>query len=547
MTLNSPSCSCISQAKIPRASRLLLDYLYDFEKVSPFYPHSPFRLESYRVLADQLRFPESQRKALRDILWRQNQAFGCGESALANIDRLAEPGTFAVVTGQQVGLFSGPSFALYKALTTVRLAAYLSEQGIPSVPVFWAATEDHDLEEVSTCTLLDNNYEAVTLRVEGERPAPRCPVGQVEIPSSIPEVLSQVRQLLPDGPGRDQLMVDLEECYQPGTGWGKAFCRLMARLFQSWGVVLVDPSDEGIQQLASGVYRQASDQAGPILAALKERSQALLHEGYHAQVHLQEESTLLFANVGGNRVALRREGEAFHIDGNPRMKLSEVGDWISRSPQDFSANVLLRPLVQDRLLPTIAYVAGPSELAYLGQAQVLYQDFGRPQPVIFPRAGFTLVDPRSRRWLDKYGLQVEDVWKGAGHLGGRIAAAGGAAPGWSERFDESRKSVIHALEGLRKDIEVLDPTLLEALTHSRDKVVYQLDRLQGKLTRSALQRSENLAKHEKLLLRFLFPQKNLQEREVSGIYFLGRAGYELLHRIYECIQVHSSEHQVIKL
>ena len=547
MTLNSPSCSCIPHTRIPRASRLLLDYLYDFEKVSPFYPQSPFRLESYRALADQLRYPEGQRKALRDILRRQNQAFGCGGFTLSNIDRLAEPGTFAVVTGQQVGLFSGPSFALYKALTTVRLAAYLSEQGIPSVPVFWAATEDHDLEEVSTCTLLDNDYEAVTLRVKGDRPAPLCPVGQAKIPSSIPEVLSQVRQLLPDGPGRDRLMADLEECYRPGTGWGKAFCLLMARLFQSWGVVLVDPSDEGIQQLVSGVYRQASEEAGPIFAALKERSRALLQEGYHAQVHLQEESTLLFANVGGNRVALRREGEAFHIDGNPQMKLSEVGDWISRSPQDFSANVLLRPLVQDRLLPTLAYIAGPSELAYLGQAQVLYQDFGRPQPVIFPRAGFTLVDFRSRRWLDKYGLQVEDVWKGGGHLGGRIAAAGGVAPGWSERFDESRKSVIHALEGIRKDIEVLDPTLLEALTHSREKVVYQIDRLQGKLTRSALQRSENLAKHEKLLLRFLFPQKNLQEREMSGIYFLGRAGYELLQRIYDCIQVRSSEHQLMEI
>ena len=142
---------------------------------------------------------------------------------------------------------------------------------------------------------------------------------------------------------------------------------------------------------------------------------------------------------------------------------------------------------------------------------------------------------------------MEDVWKGAGHMGGRIAAAGGGAPGWSERFDESRKSVVHALEGLRKDIEVLDPTLLEALTHSRDKVVYQLDRLQGKLTRSALQGSENLAKHEKLLLRFLFPQKNLQEREVSGIYFLGRAGSEVLHRIYECVQVRSSEHQLIEI
>ena len=547
MMLDSSSSDSVPHTENPKASRLFLDYLYDFKKVSSFYQYPPFHPGSYRALSKQLDYPDARKKILCNILRKQNQEFSCGESTLSNIDRLAEPGTFAVVTGQQVGLFSGPSFALYKALTTVRLAAYLSEEGIPSVPVFWAATEDHDLDEVSTCNMLDSQYKLITLRASGERPSPKCSVGQVQIPPSIEEILLQVRQLLPDGPSVNRLVNDLEDCYQPGASWGKAFCSLMARLFEPWGVVLVDPSDASIQQLASDVYQKAANQASQILDSLKDRSQALLHAGYHAQVHLQEGSTLLFTNSKGSRVAVRQGGGAFHVDGIPDMSPLDMVNWISRSPHDFSSNVLLRPLVQDHLLPTLAYVAGPSEVAYLGQANALYQKLGRPQPVIFPRAGFTLVDSRTWRWLDKYGLQVEDAWKGIEHLEKCIAAASGISPGWSERFNESRKSVLDALECLRKDVKLLDPTLLEALNHSKEKIAYQLTRLQGKLARSTLQRSEILAKHKKLLLRFLFPQKNLQEREVSGIYFLGHTGYELLSRIYDRIKISSSDHQLIKL
>jgi uncharacterized protein YllA (UPF0747 family) len=212
---------------------------------------------------------------------------------------------------------------------------------------------------------------------------------------------------------------------------------------------------------------------------------------------------------------------------------------------DFSPNVLLRPLVQDSLLPTLAYVAGPSELAYLGQAQSLYQALHRPQPVIFPRAAFTLLDSRTDRLLEKYKLSLEDVWMGDEHLSQKIAASG-FAEGWSERFDQGERELGQLLDRLQGDFEKLDPTLLDTLQHTKEKMKYQMERLRGNLTRAALGRSDLLVRHVQALSRFLLPHKDLQERRVGGAYFLGRAGYELLDRLLAQIQVRCSDHQTLK-
>src|SRR2546422_9569554 len=163
--------SCIPLTRVPKSSALLTDYLYHYDRIATFYNGSPFDLSSYKALAAGLRNLGHNRRELTEILRRQNEAFGCGEQTFANIRRLSDPATFAVVTGQQVGLLSGPAFTLYKALTAVKLAQSLSEQGLPSVPVFWLATEDHDLEEVAHTAGFDQEYNLVPLADAGEGPS----------------------------------------------------------------------------------------------------------------------------------------------------------------------------------------------------------------------------------------------------------------------------------------------------------------------------------------------------------------------------------------
>lgn len=540
------NCLCVPYTRVPKSSALLVDYLYHFDRLARFYNGSPFDPASFQAVASQLRVSDSTRRDVAKVLARQNRAFGCSQPTLDNIQLLAQPGTFAVVTGQQVGLLSGPAFTLYKALTAVKLAQSLSEQGLRAVPVFWLATEDHDLEEVAAVSILNDEYEQVVLRDSGVRPAPRSPVGRVKLSAEIAAALDQLETIVPPSEVRDSLMQDLRECYHPGAAWGEAFGRFMTRLFGRWGVVLLDPLDDAIHRIAAPVYQQAVSQAPALRKTLLERSVALVRAGYHAQVHVTEDSTLLFVTRDGNRLPLHQRNGEFLLDDSENISAEDSKALAENSPEILSSNVLLRPVVQDTLLPTVAYVAGPSELAYFAQANALYEAFGRPQPVVFPRGAFTLVDRRVRRLMEKYQLSLEDVWHGRENLNRKIAATGfsqGGAEGWSERFDQSEKDLAGLLERLRRDIELLDPTLLDSLKHTEEKIRYQMEHLRGKISRAALQRSDLLGRHEETLLRFLTPRKDLQEREVSGVYFLERAGYSLLDRLLAQVQTRSSDHQ----
>jgi bacillithiol biosynthesis cysteine-adding enzyme BshC len=536
----------ISYRQVPHSSALFLDYLYQFDKVSGFYNYSPYLFSSYEAVASRLPSFEGKRAEVCAILMRQNKAFGCGAATFENLQRFTQTGCFAVVTGQQVGLLGGPAFTIFKALTTVRLANYLTERGIPVVPVFWFATEDHDLAEVAEVATLDDEYNLIPLTDHGDSPSPRSPVGTVRLTAESTQALAQLEACLPPGPPRDALLQDLRETYTPGATWVEAFGGFMARLLSRWGVIFLNPLDPAVHQLSAAVYAQALERAPDLRSKLLQRSQSLIRSGYHAQVKVTEDSTLVFVTREGNRLPIGQHDGEFSVEGTPATRIEELRRELSDDPLAFTPNALLRPIVQDTLLPTIAYVAGPSELAYLAQAQVLYETFGRPEPVFFPRAAFTLVDHRIQRLLDKYRLSVEDVWLGEEHLSGKIAAVG-LAEGWSDRFDQVQQDMASVLARLRGDIERLDPTLLEALHHAQEKIQYQMDRLRGKVNRAGLGRSELLQRHAQALARFLMPQKDLQERRVGGAYFLGRAGYELLPRLLSEIQIDRPGHQVMGL
>lgn len=538
----------IPYSRVPKSSALFLDFVSQFDKVKQSYTAPPFEILSYKNLAASLGDSYGPRQALSEILIQQNKAFGCGETTLENIRRLSQPGTFAVVTGQQVCLFAGPAFTIYKALTAVKLALWLSEQGLPTVPIFWLATEDHDLPEVSRMAVLDEDYQRVELADEGQGASAQSSVGYVKLSGAITSILDRFESTLPAGEARDRLMQDLRASYQPGMTWGDSFARFVTRLFSKWGVILLDPLSDPIHKLALPLYEQALTQAPMLRQRLQERSRQLVEAGYHAQVHVAEDSTLLFVNRDGDRVSIREDGGRYFYHDGEKLDLKGLRDRLHAKPIDFTANALLRPVVQDALLPTVAYVAGPSELTYHAQSQVLYQSFNRPQPIVFPRAAFSLIDRRTERLLEKYHLQLDDVWQGEEHLRRAVAAAAfgdTGSGGWPARMEETVREIDRLLERLRGDVAALDPTLVDTVKHTQEKMAFQMDRLQGKISRAVLDRSELAAKHELALARFLTPGNDLQEREVGGIYFLGRVGYELLGNLLAQIQTDSANHLLL--
>lgn len=520
--------SCIRHTDLPHASRLFTDFLYHYDRVATFYGHRPLSPSSYRAAIEKMHYPDERRAALVRALRRSNE-----DSPL--LELLAQPDTVAVVTGQQVGLFSGPAYTIYKALTAARIAHQLTEQGIRAVPVFWLATEDHDFEEVNHCRVFDEQHRPVLLQVPNGA-GNQTPVGTIPL-RDVP--VAALRQALSGFPFGDSVAAAVEEAYVPGQTLGAAFANLLKRLLARYGFVFLDPMTPEIRELTAPVLRKALDAAPDLTAKLLARNRELEQKGYHAQVHVEPETSLFFLLENGKRLTLRRSNN--HYTARDRRftaeELKDLADHIS-------PNALLRPVVQDYILPTVAYTAGPAELAYFAQSEVLYETLLGRMPVSVPRSGFTLIDDRTLKLMKRYHLSFQDVLRGEAVVRDQIAR-NLVPPALKQRFGETVQSVARDLDRLREDLKAFDVTLAAALEKSRAKILYQLSKNERKAANEALRRDERAANDAAWISGLIYPQKHLQERYYSILPFLARHGLDLVDRLYENVHLECPDHLVI--
>ncbi|HEY6938911.1 MAG TPA: bacillithiol biosynthesis cysteine-adding enzyme BshC [Terriglobales bacterium] len=535
---------CLPFTLIPHTTPLFTDLLYNYPKVRKFYPRSPDLAQWAKEQAGLIRYDSSRRQKVAAILERQNRSWGASAETLKNVQRL-RAGAACVVTGQQVGLFGGPLFSIFKAMGAIRLAEKATELGVDCVPMFWLATEDHDLAEINHTTLLasDGSLQTVATTTQG---APDAPVSEIRLGEEILQPLQALEAAL----GDSEITGLLRRCYQPGGTLGSAFAKLFAALVGRWGVVMLDASDPELHTLAQPIYHAAIERAEELDQALLERDRELLSSGYHDQVKVTELSTLLFTVQNGSRVVIHRasgaaRGADFRV-GEEKISREELLKRIDAEPQHFSANVLLRPVVQDYLLPTLAYTGGPAECAYFAQAAVVYERLlGRVTPAV-PRFSATLIEPKAASLLERYSLRLTDVFEGPERLRERLAERA-LPPDLKAAFEAAEKSLDQSLGRILVSLERLDPTLTDAAQNAGSKMHYQLDRLQGKAARAELLRNEVLDRHAGLLNNTLFPHKELQEREIGGVSFLARHGMELLERLYQAANGSCPDHQVVFL
>ncbi len=530
---------CIPFTAIPHTSQLFRDFVCDFERVGRFYSYNPRQRDWLPKVAGSLPYDQQRRERVAAILEKQNRNFGASEQTLASIERL-RAGAAAAVTGQQVGLFGGPLFSFLKALTAVQIAEQARAQGVECVPVFWLATEDHDLAEVNHVTLLsaEGKLEKLVTESQGEANAP---VSEVHLGAVIESVVERAAELL----GDSEVTHILKDAYRSGETLGSAFGKMFAALFGEFGVILLDASDAELHRIAEPVYRAALVGADDIDNALLARGKELRAAGYHEQVKVTPSSTLLFEKRKGAREVIHRRDGEFLI-GRDRVTQQALTAAIEAEPQRFSASVLLRPVVQDYLLPTVAYTGGPAEVAYFAQAAVVYEEvLGRTTPVL-PRFSATLVDARAQRLMGKYGINLTDLFHGPEALRELLAIR--SMPGELEQeFAAGEAAVAGVLDKIRASLGKLDATLVEAAGRAGSKMVYQLRRLRARAGNAQLRRNEEIIRHAEWLSTTLFPNKNLQEREVAGISFLARHGRELLLRLHEATKSDCPDHQVISL
>jgi len=533
---------CLPFSQIPHTTKLFSDYISDFRKLQPFYSASPYGDEWLNTRSAASQYDLSRRSRIADILERQNRSWGASSETLKNVARLRE-GASVVVTGQQVGLFGGTAFSLYKALSALRLAQQARDSGVDAVAVFWLATTDHDLAEINHVSIPDNKG-VLQKFVSTSSGVANAPVGTVVLGSEIEAVVNAAAELL----GETDLTAALRESYRPGEKLGDAYARLFSRLFAEWGLILLDAADPELHAVSQPIYQAAIEQAEQLDEALLARGRELEKAGYHQQVKVTAASTLLFALKNGERTPIHRKangGSASEFTvGAERISREDLLKRIASSPQQFSANVLLRPVVQDYLLPTLAYVGGAAEVAYFAQVDVVYKALLGKSTPIMPRFSASIVEPKIAGLLEKYKLSLPDLFHGPERLRETIAAK--TLPSdLQQALQRANDTVDKSLAAVKAQLAQLDSTLVDSASRAEAKMHYQLQRLRARAARAELVRNEVLTRHAERLSNALYPEKGLQEREVAGIYFLSRYGNDLLQQLYEQIHPDCLDHQVI--
>ncbi len=519
--------SCIHQTEIPGTSQLFLDYLYHFDRVSHFYAGPFSDLSALVNAAKAIRYPEERRAKLVSALRREN-----GDSPA--LSKLAERDTVAVVTGQQVGFLSGPEFTIFKALTAVKLAQHLTEHGVAAVPVFWAASEDHDLAEVDHAWMFNQDGTPAKISL-ANAVSNGGPVGKVAF-NEVP--LAELRSGLGELPFADLVVAKLSEWYRPGETFAGAFLAFLKNLLKDFGILFVDPLQPDIREMVAPFLRECVERVPELTGGLRQRNEELTAAGYHAQVTVDEDASLLFLLAANKRTAIRwRDGRFVTKDRS--YSVAELAAQADR----ISPNALLRPVMQDYLLPTVSYVGGPSEIAYMAQGQVLYEKLLSRMPVIFPRNSFTLLDAKAAKLMDSFGLRLPDLLDHHEHVKSRIAAKL-VPPNLTSELTALQSTLRASLEKVQANLTAFDVTLEKAAKKSSAKIAYQIEKLAHKAAREALKRDERAAKDAAYLMNMIYPHRHLQERFYSIVPFLAKYGWDLPQRLFENVQLACPHHMV---
>jgi bacillithiol synthase len=537
--------------RIPHQSELFLSYLDSSASALRFYQHVPTIENIEQMARSSLANLNLHRNELASILRRQNESYSCGAETLNRIGELEKADCVAVVTGQQVGLFTGPLYTIYKALTAIRLSEELNKRGVRAVPVFWLETEDHDLPEVTHRTILDSasalhsvDYRNILFK---EVEQSRGSVGSIKFPESIREAVGDYVSHLSDSAWKTEVRQQLESTYRPGTTIAQSFAQLLTQILGGSGLILFDPKDPEAKRLTSAVYQKALIEADAIREALLKRNRELEVSGFHAQVSVLENSTVLFFYQDGARCALEKRDSAFGLkNSEATFTLDELLNYAKQTPEKFSPNVLLRPLIQDHLFPTVAYVGGSAELAYFAQIGVLYRIFSRPMPVIWPRNSLTLIEPGIGGEMDRLDISLEDCFQGKPFLIEKALRNSGLSEAASN-IEQLENRIDRVLTEIRPEMESVDLTLAQALDTARRKILHNVQHIKSHVIRQEAAQSSAAMNAVDLLMNNCFPNATLQERELGIQHFWVRYGPSLMDEIASSLEPGCFSHRVLRL
>ena len=531
--------------RLPWIRRLAADYVFDHSRVADFFAGNPDDPAAWRDAIARTHGHTRQQAAVADLVQAQQRSRGAPEAAVAAAVRLRDPQTVAVVTGQQAGLFGGPLFTLLKALTAIRLAEQVhAEHGVPTVAVFWIDAEDHDWDEVKACSVLDAEMKPLAIAAGDPPHAHTSAVARVRLDESVNAAIGALEAAMPATEFTPAMLEGLRRAYAPGAGMADAFGRWLDSVLGSRGLIVFDASDAAAKPLVSHIFAREIEQAGQTARLASEAGAALESRGYHAQATPQEGSLALF-HMNAGRQPIRPHVGGFLV-GERSESSAVLLERVRTSPEDFSPSVLLRPIVQDTLFPTVCYVAGPNELGYLGQLRRVYEAFSTPMPLIQQRATATILDSNAMRFLSRHDVALESLRAQDDAVLNAVLEA--QLPSSVEAsLEDVQRAIEQRMERLAKDVMQVDATLEGAARSTMSRMQDDLKRLHGKIIQAAKRKDETLRRQFQNARSQAFPGGEPQERAVGFVYFLNKYGPALVDRLSTELPVDAGTHWVVTI
>lgn len=531
--------------RFPWIRRLADDYAFDFAKVATFFAGDPADPAAWRDATARVQRFARPRDQVADILHAQQTRRAAPPESIAAAGQLRDPRTVAVVTGQQAGLFGGPLFTLLKALTAIGLAERVrAEQGVPAVPIFWIDAEDHDWDEVKACGVPDVDQRLTHISLDDPAGANERPVGSIDIDSSAPRVLDELQRTLAGTDFTADLLAQLRLAYGPGMRMSDAFGRWLEAVLGSKGLVVYDASDVRAKPLVAGLFAAEIEHAGRTTRLAAAAGTALEVSGYHAQATAADGSVALFQFEGG-RVPIRHQDGRFRV-GDRDWSQEELLAHVRRSPEQFSPNVLLRPLVQDTIFPTVCYVAGPNELAYLGQLRAVYEAFGVPMPLMHQRVSATILDTNAMRFLTRHEVPLESLHAHDEAALNQLLEAQ-LPPSVEASIAEAHRTLTERMEAVAQAMPQIDATLEGAARSALGRMHDDLKKLHGKVIQAAKRKDDTLRRQFTNAQAQAFPGGQPQERAIGFVYFLNKFGPALIDRLAEDLPLEMGHHWIVTL
>jgi len=535
----------IDVRRFPWIRPLAGDYAYDFARVEGFYAGNPLESAAWRDAVHRAQAQPRDRVRIAEVIRAQQEQRGAPAAARAAAARLADSASVAIVTGQQAGAFGGPLYTLLKAISALQLARRTErEQGAPAVALFWVEAEDHDWEEIRSCTVLDAEFQPRTVTLADLDGAGERPIAQLTLDAGVEQTINELSDALPRTEFTAGVIDDLRAAWKPGTGMARAFAVWLERVLGPHGLVVFESADPAAKPLVASVFAKELSSPGQTASLAARAGEELAARGHSPQVVTQADNVALFSIEEG-RKPIKRSGDQLTI-GDRTFDAASLAQAAAASPASFSPNVLLRPIVQDTLFPTVCYVAGPSELAYLGQLRGVYEAFGVPMPLMFPRATATLLDSGAARFLRKYEFPFEELRTPDESALNKLLEAQLPAS-VEESLRDAGGQIDAAMTRVSKALPQLDPTLVGAAKTTLGKMEHELRSLHGKVIHAAKKRHDTLRRQFVRAQAQAFPQGHPQERTLGVVYFLDKYGPGLVELLLDDLPIDAGRHWLVTL